>query len=217
MIALPASIDRALGLFAGGDIPTDEPEAGAPTLSEMTRKALEILSHENDDGFVLVVEHEGTDEFQHAGLIRKALDSAMQLDTAVATALDMVDLDETLIIVTSDHGQGLVFAGWTEKGNPILGVARYGETLIKAGDGLPFTSLGFYAAPPAGKRGERADLTDTDTNAYDYIPQSAIPARSVPHSGADVALYAVGPGSENFTGLIDQTSVFYFIRHALRM
>lgn len=67
--------------------------------------------------------------------------------------LKRVNLQDTLILVTSDHGHTLGFAGYPERGNPILGLVRgideeTGESaVIPAQDGKPYTTLGFLNGP----------------------------------------------------------------------
>jgi alkaline phosphatase len=211
----PGDGARLLGLFASQEMFAEDDSAGRnPTLAEMTRAALARLSR-NDEGYVVLIEHEGTDEFQHLGLIRRALDSARELNDAVKTALEMVDLDDTLVIVTADHGQGIVFSGYAVKGNPILGLATTPEGPHLGLDKKPYTTLGFHAAPQAHPGQPRADLSKVDTTAYDFVPQSIFPSWSVPHSGDDVSLYAVGPRSHLFGGVLDQSDLYYLLLHAL--
>ena len=144
--------------------------------------------------------------------------AAIEFDAAVATTLDKVNLNETLLIVTSDHGQPLAFGGFASKGNPILGLARDEDGVHMAEDGKPYTTLGFYTAPQTAENGEesgRRDLSEIDTVAPDFIPPSAVPTQAVYHSGTDVAVYAAGPWSHLFNGVMDQTTIHDIIKHAM--
>ena len=69
------------------------------------------------------------------------------LDQAVNATLGMVDLDETLVIVTADHGHTMSIGGYQSRGADIRGVVDNEN----AGDGKPYMILayaqgkGFYA------------------------------------------------------------------------
>ncbi len=219
------SVDSLMGLYAFGSMVFEEEDgsdgSSNPTLAEMTAAAINVLSR-NPNGYFLMVEHEGSDDMQHAGFLRKTFEAIQEISDAVAQAAKMSDLSETLIVVTADHGQGLVFAGPSVvKGNPILGLANSqdeeghisAETGL-AGDGKPYTTLGFYGGPNAVSGG-REDLTGVDTMSSEFIPQAAVLLEAVPHSGEDVPLYAIGPRAQIFGGVIEQNAIHHFILHAL--
>ncbi len=207
-----------LGLFAFGSIIFEDESAddgmSNPSLAEMTKAAIDVLSKDRD-GFFLMVEHEGTDDLQHGGTAKKAFESAREISEAVEVALANVDLSETLIVVTADHGQAIVFAGDAPKGNPILGLARDDDNEpALADDGKPYTTIGFYAGPGAFE-GERPDPAKTDTFSPEYKQQALLGMEGVPHSGEDVPVYATGPWAHLFGGLIEQHAIFHFIVHAM--
>jgi alkaline phosphatase len=60
---------------------------------------------------------------------------AMALDLAVETALGMLNLEETLVIVTADHGHTMEMAGYQSRGSdirgeqqrPVFTLGSYGE------------------------------------------------------------------------------------------
>ena len=142
------STERVFGLFneshmqyemdRGNDI------AGEPSLSEMTEKAIQVLDN-NDDGFLLVVESGRIDHAHHAGNAYNALNDTIELSKAVQIANELTNDDDTLIIVTADHGHVFTIAGYPKRGNPILGkVVGVGETEESlADDGQPYTTLGY--------------------------------------------------------------------------
>ena len=76
------------------------------SLSEMTSKALGILSRDRD-GFFLMVEEEGIDEFAHRNNAEKTLLTGQALDKAVEVALRFAATHAgTLIVVAGDHETG---------------------------------------------------------------------------------------------------------------
>lgn len=62
------------------------------------------------------------DHAHHYNNAYRALDETVVLESALLTVLSLVDLTETLIVVTSDHSNVMTFGGLTTpRGNPILG------------------------------------------------------------------------------------------------
>ncbi len=107
--ALDADQDAPVaGLFGVGKLPyeIDDEDTGAPDLSEMTVKALDILDAETN-GFFLMVENENIDESGHHNHIRRHVTATLELDEAVEEAIRWAgDRSDTLILVTSDHETG---------------------------------------------------------------------------------------------------------------
>lgn len=103
---------KLLGLFANEEMfqPGSEDEGGvydpAIPLPEMTRKAIETLS-ENEEGFFLLVEEEAVDEMSHKNNAELMLEAGRQLDGAVEVARAYAeDHPNTLLIVAADHETG---------------------------------------------------------------------------------------------------------------
>lgn len=153
----PARTPALLGLFEPGNMnwEADRPgdEAGEPSLAEMTRVAIELLSRD-PDGFFLMVEGGRIDHAHHAGNAYRALDDTIALSDAVRVALESTDATETLIVVTADHSHTLSFVGYPRRGNPILGKVvaldwlRSGEAQLALDAlGLPYTTLSYANGP----------------------------------------------------------------------
>ncbi|MDF7658579.1 alkaline phosphatase [Erwiniaceae bacterium L1_54_6] len=115
-----------LGLFAAGNMPVrwqgpkasyhgnlDKPvvtcevnkdrPASTPTLAQMTKKALDLLS-QNDKGFFLQVEGASIDKQDHAANPCGQIGETVDLDEAVQQALAFArQHGDTLVVVTADH------------------------------------------------------------------------------------------------------------------
>ncbi len=115
---------KLFGLFGGNDgnfeppVPLDTPGSPFivratienPTLKDATIAALKVLS-QDEDGFFLMVEQGDIDWANHANNYRWMVGTVWDLDNAVSAAKDFVnqpgdnlDWSNTVIIVTSDHG-----------------------------------------------------------------------------------------------------------------
>ncbi len=220
------STSRLLGLFDHShmDFELDRIERPSmekvqPSLSEMTETAINMLS-KDDDGFYLMVEGGRVDHGHHAGNAQRALHDAVALSKAVEKAASMVDLSETLILVTADHSHVFTIAGYPRRGNPIFGLVtpielESNEPLL-ARDGKPYTTLGYHNGHGAVE-GERPALTQEEAQAIDHMQQALVPTRSETHGGEDVALFAIGPWSHLATGTMEQNVVFHIIDHALNL
>lgn len=199
--------------------------SGEPSLAQMTEKALAILDN-NNQGYFLMVEAGRIDHGHHAGSAYNALTDTIELSNAVKIAMQNSNPQETLIIVTADHGHVFTIAGYPKRGNPILGkVVGVGKTEpALAADDLPYTTVGYsnglgfrdlgadvtdadaaYAqAPVTG----RVDLTDIDTGSSGFHQEALVPLTSETHSGEDVAVFASGPGAQLVSGNYEQSQLF---------
>lgn len=102
---------RILGAFADGHMPFTLDQradaqiaAQAPTLAEMTRVALSRLSA-NPKGFVLQVEGARVDHAAHSNDLGGLIFDQLAFDDAIAEVIRFTEgRDDTLVILTSDHG-----------------------------------------------------------------------------------------------------------------
>ncbi|NKB37118.1 MAG: alkaline phosphatase [Gammaproteobacteria bacterium] len=211
--------------------------AGEPSLAEMTSKAIDILK-QNEKGYFLMVEGGRIDHAHHYGNAHRALHDTVAFDEAVAIAIEKIDFENTLLIVTADHSHVFTMGGYPVRGNPILGKViennNAGEskgTEALAIDGKPYTTLGYYngdghavmddigkreKATGAGEPG-RADISKIDTESSNYYQESLIPLIDETHGGEDVAIFADGPWAHLFRGVQEQNYIYYVMRHALKL
>jgi alkaline phosphatase len=217
---------QILGLFEPSHMQydLDRNAAKEPSLADMTTHAIERLS-KNHKGYVLMVEGGRVDHGLHAGNAARALGDAKALDEAIAAAVAATNPKDTLIIVTADHSHTLMIQGYPDRNNPILGLVKEGGQLSKARDGKPYTTLSFANGPGSICKEQpdkkylcdRADLTDVDTTAKDFLQPSLTPLGSETHGGEDVAIFAGGPSANLFSGAVEQNEIFHVMAKALRL
>lgn len=243
------STRHLLGLFERSHMQFESNRAGdkggEPSLAEMTTKAIEMLS-QNKKGYFLMVEGGRIDHSHHNGNAYRALDETVSLSDAVRAAARMVDLDETLIVVTADHSHTLFIQGYPTRGNNILGLVRENTASGKLRDayahdklGFPYTTLGYVNGrgylgasneQPAGPKrccseirtfepfsGGRYDLSPTDVLHPDYLQEVMIPLASETHAGDDVSVFATGVNAHLIRGSMEQNWIFYVMADALRL
>ncbi|GGY55114.1 alkaline phosphatase [Parvularcula lutaonensis] len=225
--------DKVLGLFEPSHMMYEhdrtEREADEPSIAEMTRFAIERLSRDKD-GYFLLVEGGRVDHAHHSGNAYRALTDAIAFDEAVKVATEMTDPEDTLIIVTADHGHTISFNGYPHRGNPIMGVVKGltsegepSELPEQAGDQRPYTTLSYANGQGAkvtpaieGRPAGRPFVEEDEALDPDYKQQALVPMFSETHGGQDVAIYARGPGAHYLTGVNEQNYIYYVMEDALR-
>lgn len=97
---------RSFAQFNFDDLKYVKNENNTPTIEEMTEKAIELLSAD-EEGFFLMVEGACIDKHSHSNDMENATLSTVEFDKAVAAALEFAEEDgETLVVVTADHETG---------------------------------------------------------------------------------------------------------------
>ncbi|RDI23089.1 alkaline phosphatase [Lentzea flaviverrucosa] len=230
---------KVIGLFNRGNLTleaTSPPQRQEPTLAEMTRKSLSLLSgRRNTKGFFLQVEGAQIDKRSHANDANQTLAEVKAFDDAVAAAVDFAKRDrKTLVIVTSDHecagfniiehrsftnAEAAAPPGNTDSSNPANNGVPVREPSAHRKD--PNRSTGIVNAPgsanaanfgPATFRtpDDPADVTDGSERASLWLAYL-----SGGHTGADVPIYAFGPGGQQYAKSQDNTDLYKKMRRAL--
>ncbi|XP_012060588.1 PREDICTED: alkaline phosphatase, tissue-nonspecific isozyme [Atta cephalotes] len=214
------NVDYLLGIFANGHIAMDwkreQGPKGQPSLEEMTVTALRILQ-KSKQGYFLMVEGGLIDFAHHRGHAAQALLETVRFSDAVNTTLRMIDPDDTLVIVTSDHTQSMNFNGYSPRGSSILGIAQKSKY-----DGIPYTTLSYSTgglnnvAYIVGDDGQvkRIDPSKSNTNDFTYSQQATIISDEAHHGGGDVIVYAIGPYAHLFHSVHEQNYVAHVIAYA---
>ena len=230
----PETTERVFALFNEShmqyEADRENDVAGEPSVSEMTRAAINVLDN-NDAGFFLMVESGRIDHAHHAGNAYGALMDTIALADAVDVADTLTSDEDTLIIVTADHGHVFTIAGYPKRGNPILGkVVNVGASEpAMAADDKPYTTLGYTnglgqhdlgaetdsdASYAREINAGRQDIADTDTTMPGYHQEALVPLSSETHSGEDVGIYAKGPGAFLVNGTNEQSVIFHVMDYA---
>uniref|UniRef100_A0A158PCA0 alkaline phosphatase n=1 Tax=Angiostrongylus cantonensis TaxID=6313 RepID=A0A158PCA0_ANGCA len=120
-----AANEKLLGIFSPSHLPyyLDELLAGAktvPLLWEMTSKAIEQLQNEQN-GYFLMIEGGMIDIAEHENMMHVAFKEVYDFEEAIRRAREMTDVNETLIIVTADHGHALTLPGYLDSDETIFG------------------------------------------------------------------------------------------------
>ncbi|MFK8016384.1 MAG: alkaline phosphatase [Gammaproteobacteria bacterium] len=215
--------ERIMGLFEPSHMMFEadrrSSDADEPSLAELTGFAIKRLQQQTE-GYFLLVEGGRIDHAHHGGNAARALHDTVALDMAVKKALSAVDLDDTLVIVTADHGHVLSFSGYPRRGNPILGkvavhdpTSATGERLARDANDLPYTTLSYGNGP--GYHSPRRDLENVDTTDINFQQDASVPLSSETHSGTDVIVFADGPSADLFRGVHEQNYVYHVMRHAV--
>lgn len=229
-MALTVGNAPVLGLFDPSHMKYEQDRTGEPSLADLTKSAITALSA-NEGGFYLNIEGGRVDHANHAGNLHRAVVDGKAFADAIAVAMEMTNMEDTLIIVTADHEHAISFNGYCGRGTPITGlcmkineagVEHTGEPELAA-DGKPYTVAGFLNGAgsvmieQADKTfsGTRPDLTQEQAMDPDYLQQALIPMASETHSGEDVALFARGPWAHLFGGVIEQNVIFHVMNHAV--
>ncbi|XP_049807029.1 alkaline phosphatase, tissue-nonspecific isozyme-like [Schistocerca nitens] len=122
-------LDHLIGLFAYSHLDfeadRDTGPEGDPSLAEMALAALQLLRR-SPAGFFLFIEGGRIDHAHHYNNAYRALDETLALDAALSAILPLVDLRDTLVVVTADHSHVLTMGALNApRGNPILGEFRH--------------------------------------------------------------------------------------------
>ena len=82
-----------------------------PSIAEMTQKAIDLLS-KDEDGFFLMVEGSKVDWAAHDNDAKNAIIEFVEFDKACGVALDFAKKNgETVVVILPDHGTGAVTIG----------------------------------------------------------------------------------------------------------
>nr|WP_154959126.1 alkaline phosphatase [Paenibacillus xylanexedens] len=212
---------QVLGLFADGGLDKFIDRTSAtPSLAEMTNSAIDRLKT-NKKGFFLMVEGSQIDWAGHDNDIVGAMSEMEDFAKAFKAAIDFAKKDgQTLVVATADHSTGGLTLGKDGEYNffvdPIKAALRTPDFMaaqIAKGDSVDETLKKYLKLELTAEEiqsvkdaAQSADVTKIDNAIEAIIDNRSFTGWTTGgHTGEDVPVYAYGPGSQRFSGLIDNT------------
>lgn len=198
-----ARLDHLMGLFHNNHMSyvLEERSQSEPSLTEMTLKALDMLQRRDDgDGFILLVEAARIDHGHHRTWGRLALEETAEMHRTVEAMMERVNLEDTLVVVTSDHSHTLTVGGYPPRGTDILGKGDFSRM-----DGMDLFTLNYangegYFDHVMDAEGGRRNPLGMDYHDKWFRQPATVPLEDETHGGDDVAVFAAGPFAHLFTG-----------------
>lgn len=153
------------GMFAPKDLSyeIDRDSSKQPSLAEMTKKAIDTLS-KNENGFFLLVEGSKVDWASHANDPIGIISDTLAYDEAVKAALDFAKKDgNTVVISVTDHGNGGMTIGNKATDNnydkqPLDAFIAPLKKASRTGEGVENTDIAAYMSELFGIK--LADVTN---------------------------------------------------------
>ena len=202
------------GTFAAAGLPMaiDRP-AGQPSLAQLTAQALPLLG-DREQGFFLLIEGSQIDWASHANDIVGTLSEMQDFADAVAVAQRYAAAHpDTLLVITADHETGGLSLGrdkkyeWKKSLIKQIRASAAGMAQRVLAGAAPVAVLQQWSPIVAdaddSKRLNEAERTEArlEEAFADVIARHSVTGWTTRgHTGADVPLYAFGPGSAQLRG-----------------
>lgn len=231
--------EKVWAMFAPADVAYDfdRDPSQEPSLAEMTQKAIELLS-QDQQGFFLMVEGSKVDWAAHANDPVGVISDILAFDKAVGVALDFAKKDgNTLVISVADHGNSGISIGnkATDKNYDKTSLSSFIDPLKKAkltGEGIEkmLNSDRSNIVEVMAAYYGITDLTEEEIIAiqkakagsmnYTVGPMMAKRANigftTNGHTGEDVTLYVYAPeGVDLLTGTVENTDIAKYMEKAM--
>jgi alkaline phosphatase len=208
---------RLFGVFSNAALAySDQIEAHReqPSLSEMVRRAIELLQY-NRGGYLLVV---------NAHLMRTAaeqndsehtLAETAELDRAVAIALRYAGEKSTIVVCGNVGLGGLHLNGSpfrTDRGLAVLGLNSAGDpwfSWASGPNGAKSYGSGKLAARPSPSRVAAPSSIEPPQEPAAFYAPAAL------ETVEDPVVFGSGPGADAFQGTLDNTALFKIVRDLL--
>ena len=231
---LPSDTERVLGIFAAEDTYNDVPEGvlvengfvdengelitygqpptnpNPPTVAEMLDATLSLdLFSQEEEGFMIVLEEEGTDNFGNNNNARGTIDATLRADAAIGVAQDFIENvnPNTFVITAADSAGGAMeiddVSGETV--GTTVAQARLDENGERTGDEIPFDgTTGNDTAPFVAAPAENG-------NVYEF----GVAWAGLPDFAGSIVTKAFGEGADRLSSTIDNTGIYRLMYESL--
>lgn len=209
------AVDRLLGVFAHGATFNAQSEernraegkdhyvAGAPTVAEMTEVALQLLQTD-PDGFLAVIEEEGTDNMGNRNNAPGTLAALRRADAAVGVAHRFVgEHPDTLLLMAADSDAG---------GMQVIGPAPH---YVKLEPGTPVPAQARNGAPLDGIEGSETPPFVAAADRFGNRLPFVIAWTSYADVSGGILVRAAGRNHDQVRPLMDNTDVYRLMYRTL--
>ncbi|MGF1480786.1 MAG: alkaline phosphatase [Cyanophyceae cyanobacterium] len=231
--ALSPDTERVLGIFAAEDTYNDVPEGalideglvtddgelityGQPpenldpvTVGEMLEATLDLnVFAEEDEGFMIVLEEEGTDNFGNNNNARGTIDATIRADEALGVAQDFIEENPNTFVVTAADSAGGSLEVDDVDGDTVgttIAQARLDDAGEFTGDEIPYDgttgsdTAPFVAAP------------DANGDVFEY----GVLWAGLPDFAGSIVSKAYGEGAERLPATLDNTAIYRLMYESL--
>ncbi|MUG44049.1 alkaline phosphatase [Paenibacillus woosongensis] len=222
---LSAKDSKVLGLFGSSHVAyVPDRTAEVPSLAEMTSKALEILSA-NENGFAIMIEGGRIDHAGHANDLPTMVQEVIDFDEAFKVAIEFAKKDgNTSVVVTADHETGGLSLSrdniyelnvdlWNQQKNSSESLVTVLNEAKTIADVKKIVANNTWITDLTDE--EAQYILDGDGSSYKREGgyNAVISKRLLVgwsghgHSAVDVGVWAYGPIAEKVKGQIDNTRI----------
>ncbi len=212
---LPQGTNKVLGIFAAEDTYNDTTEEAnaaqglenygqpgnenPPTVGEMLEAALPILD-QDPDGFYVVLEEEGSDNFPNNNNARGAIEAVLRADEAIGVAQDFIDNTDpnTLLITAADSDAGGLEVDDTEPEQ--VGTVGVNPTLDDRSDAIE--------VPRDGQSGRNTEPFVSAPNAFGKELPFGVSYVGTPDFAGSIVAKTYGLNSEELPSTLDNTDIY---------
>ncbi len=227
---LPADTEKVLGIFAAEDTYNDEPEAtleekgfvdangdlilygqpgnpNPPTVAQMLEKTLALDKFSNaEDGFMVVLEEEGSDNFPNDNNGTGAIEAVLRADEAIGVAQNFVNNVDpnTLVLTAADSDAGGLEVVDVDKDSNTVGTIPKQPTLSAFGDEADGIEV-----PLDGQTGnDTAPFVTGAPDANGDIFNFGLSFVGTPDFAGSIVSKAYGLNADQLSSTVDNTDMY---------